>query len=101
MKLRELAGKWPVVRELREGDALGLGRSVQSAPSSTLKPRIDESEHVVQSVCPYCAVGKLRRSTAFRRSSASSRVDVRRPRGAGRAFGSGEVLLGFTVRAAR
>ena len=57
MRLRELAGRWPVVRQLREGDPLGLGRSVQSARSRTLRPRIEEAEHVVQSVCPYCAVG--------------------------------------------
>src|SRR5689334_20274534 len=57
MRLRELAGRWPVVRQLREGDPLGLSRSVQSARSGTLRPRIEEAEHVVQSVCPYCAVG--------------------------------------------
>jgi formate dehydrogenase major subunit len=57
MRFRELAGQWPVVRQLREGDPLGLGSSVQSARSRTLKPRIEEAEHVVQSVCPYCAVG--------------------------------------------
>ena len=57
MRFRELAGQWPVVRQLREGDPLGLGSSGQSARSRTLKPRIEEAEHVVQSVCPYCAVG--------------------------------------------
>jgi formate dehydrogenase major subunit len=57
MKLRELVERWPVVRQLREGDPLGLGRSVQSERSRTLKPRIDEADHVAQSVCPYCAVG--------------------------------------------
>ena len=25
--------------------------------SASLRPRIDEAEHVVQSICPYCAVG--------------------------------------------
>jgi formate dehydrogenase major subunit len=57
MRFRELTGRWPVVRQLREGDALGLGCSVQSSRSRTLKPRIEDAEHVVQSVCPYCAVG--------------------------------------------
>jgi len=57
MKLRELVERWPVVRQLREGDPLGLGRSVQSKRSRTLKPRIDQADHVAQSVCPYCAVG--------------------------------------------
>src|SRR4029079_5916962 len=41
----------------REGDPLGLGKAVQSPRSQTLVPRIDEAEHVVHSICPYCAVG--------------------------------------------
>jgi formate dehydrogenase major subunit len=55
--LTKLLASWPVVRQLREGDALGLGRAVQSARSRTLRPRIDEADHVAQSICPYCAVG--------------------------------------------
>jgi formate dehydrogenase major subunit len=50
-------GRWPVLRQLREGDPLGLGRAARSQRSRTLKPRSDEADHVVQSVCPYCAVG--------------------------------------------
>ena len=52
-----LIERWPVVRQFREGDPLGLGRSVRSERSRTLKPRIDEAEHVSRSICPYCAVG--------------------------------------------
>jgi formate dehydrogenase major subunit len=52
-----LIASWPLLRQLREGDPLGLGRAVQSPRSKSLKPRIDEAEHVVQSICPYCAVG--------------------------------------------
>jgi formate dehydrogenase major subunit len=48
---------WPVVRQFREGDPLGLGRAAQSERSKTLKPRIDEAENVAHSICPYCAVG--------------------------------------------
>ena len=57
MKPLKLLEQWPVLRQLREGDALGLGKAVQSPHSKSLTPRIDEAEHVVQSVCPYCAVG--------------------------------------------
>jgi formate dehydrogenase major subunit len=57
MKLRELVASWPVRRQLREGDPLGVGRAVQSKRSRVLAPRIDEADHVVQSICPYCAVG--------------------------------------------
>jgi formate dehydrogenase major subunit len=53
----KLIERWPAIRQLREGDALGLGPSVQSPRSKTLTPRTDEADHVVQSICPYCAVG--------------------------------------------
>jgi formate dehydrogenase major subunit len=55
--LSKLVESWPLVRQLREGDPLGLGRSVQSPKSEALKPRIDDADHVVRSICPYCAVG--------------------------------------------
>jgi formate dehydrogenase major subunit len=57
MGLGELIGRWPVLRQLRDGDPLGAGRAVQSNRSRTLTPRIDESDHVTRSICPYCAVG--------------------------------------------
>ena len=57
MKLGEVIARWPLVRQLREGDPLGLGRAAQSQRSRALRPRIDEADHVVQSICPYCAVG--------------------------------------------
>ena len=57
VRLSNLLESWPALRQLREGDPLGLGKAVQSPRSQTLVPRIDEAEHVVQSVCPYCAVG--------------------------------------------
>jgi formate dehydrogenase major subunit len=57
MALRKAIAAWPVLRQLREGDPLGLGPAVQSPRSKTLTPRIDHADHVVQSVCPYCAVG--------------------------------------------
>src|SRR3954452_5690630 len=57
MKVGEAVARWPVIRQLREGDPLGLGRAAQSKRSEGLKPRTDDADHVVQSVCPYCAVG--------------------------------------------
>jgi formate dehydrogenase major subunit len=57
MPVGKLLASWPVLRQLREGDALGRGRAVQSLRSRELVPRIDEAQHVVQSICPYCAVG--------------------------------------------
>jgi len=57
MPLAKLLESWPALRQLREGDPLGLGKAVQSPRSRTLVPRIDEADHVVPSICPYCAVG--------------------------------------------
>src|SRR5947199_419134 len=39
------------------GDPLGLGQSAQSHRSKTLTPRTQTADKVVQSICPYCAVG--------------------------------------------
>ena len=57
MKLAELIGRWPVLRQAAEGDPLGLGKAVQSRKTEQLRPRTDGAQHVVKSVCPYCAVG--------------------------------------------
>jgi formate dehydrogenase major subunit len=46
----------PLVRQLG-GDRLGLGRAAQSLRSEQLTPRTKTADRVVQSVCPYCAVG--------------------------------------------
>jgi formate dehydrogenase major subunit len=57
MGITKLLASWPVVRQLTEGDPLGLGKAAQSKRSRELRPRIEQAEHVVQSICPYCAVG--------------------------------------------
>ncbi len=46
----------PVLRQLG-GDPLGLGRAAQSARSANLTPRTKTADKVVQSICPFCAVG--------------------------------------------
>jgi formate dehydrogenase major subunit len=48
---------WPVVRQLIEADVQGLGRSARSRITDQLTARTEQADHVVQSVCPYCAVG--------------------------------------------
>jgi formate dehydrogenase major subunit len=57
MDFAELAGRWPLLRQFREGDVLGLGKAVRSRRTDQLRPRTAEADRVVQSVCPYCAVG--------------------------------------------
>jgi formate dehydrogenase major subunit len=55
--LRKAFLDWPVVRQLTGDDPLGRGSSAQSARSASLRPRTATADRVVQSICPYCAVG--------------------------------------------
>ncbi len=52
MRLRD----WPVLRQL-QGDRHALGPAAKSKRSAGLRARIDDADHVVESICPYCAVG--------------------------------------------
>ena len=49
--------QWPVVRQLRDGDAFGLGASAASNRIESLSARTKHADKVVASICPYCAVG--------------------------------------------
>jgi len=56
----ELLGKvrsWPVVRQAVGRDHLGLGVAAQSSRSASLRSRTADADRVVDSICPYCAVG--------------------------------------------
>lgn len=57
IRLRQLLESWPVVHQLRGGDPLGRGAAAQSRASRELRPRTQEADRVVDSICPYCAVG--------------------------------------------
>src|SRR6266516_5838304 len=57
MRIEGLIGRWPVMLQLTGGDRLGLGESAASPRSRMLRPRTEEADRVVRSVCPYCAVG--------------------------------------------
>jgi formate dehydrogenase major subunit len=57
MAFTKLLESWPLLRQLREGDPLGLGRAAQSPKSRALAPRIAGADSVAQSICPFCAVG--------------------------------------------
>jgi formate dehydrogenase major subunit len=46
----------PLLRQLT-GDRLGLAGAARSKRSRELKPRTQTADRVVQSICPYCAVG--------------------------------------------
>jgi formate dehydrogenase major subunit len=52
---------WPVYRQLAGPDPLGRGQAAESPRSARLAPRTEAADRVVDSVCPYCAVGCAQR----------------------------------------
>ena len=53
--------EWPVIRQLRTGDHTGRSSAVQSQRTREIAPRTATADRVVQSICPYCAVGCAQR----------------------------------------
>jgi formate dehydrogenase major subunit len=52
---------WPVFRQLTGPDPLGRGRAARSKATENVVSRTATADRVVQSVCPYCAVGCAQR----------------------------------------
>jgi len=50
-------GEWALLRQLTGRDLLARGEAARSGRSRALKPRTVQADRVVDSVCPYCAVG--------------------------------------------
>jgi formate dehydrogenase major subunit len=48
---------WPVVRQVSAHDLSGRGEAARSPHQAALRPRTETADQVVDSVCPYCAVG--------------------------------------------
>jgi formate dehydrogenase major subunit len=46
-----------LLRQLRTKDRLAMGEAARSGGSEQLAPRTRAADRVVQSICPYCAVG--------------------------------------------
>ncbi|MGY5121870.1 formate dehydrogenase [Streptomyces sp. 900105755] len=57
MTLADRLRSWPVYRQLTGPDRTGRGAAAKSPHTENLRPRTETAERVVQSVCPYCAVG--------------------------------------------
>ena len=57
MGVRQWIGSWPVVRQATGPDRTARGDATRSERSDQLRPRVDEADRVVKSICPYCAVG--------------------------------------------
>ncbi|WP_049570881.1 formate dehydrogenase [Streptomyces sp. SBT349] len=57
MGVRTWVQDWPVYRQLTGHDPLGRGAAAESRHTAGLRPRTHSADRVVDSVCPYCAVG--------------------------------------------
>ena len=52
----KLIASWPVLRQL-DGDPHALGKAARSQKQASLHARTQQAQHLVKSVCPFCAVG--------------------------------------------
>jgi formate dehydrogenase major subunit len=57
MGLRSRLEGWPLVRQVTGDDRLGRGHAAPSPRSDHLEPRTARADRVVDTVCPFCAVG--------------------------------------------
>jgi formate dehydrogenase major subunit len=55
--LMGLLRSWPVYRQLTTDDPLAMGHAAMSARTAALRPRTEDADRVVDSICPFCAVG--------------------------------------------
>ena len=49
--------QWPIVRQITGTDRSARGSAARSQWSRDLTPRTAQADRVVQSICPFCAVG--------------------------------------------
>ncbi len=49
--------RWPIIRQAKKRDWLGLDGTAASPRTESLAARTSTADRVVGSVCPYCAVG--------------------------------------------
>lgn len=57
LPILDAISRWPVLRQLRSGDATGLGATAYSPRTEGLHARTTGADRTVRSICPYCAVG--------------------------------------------
>jgi len=57
MGVKTWIDRWPVYRQLTGSDPLGRGTAARSRSTDELRARTVDADRVVDSICPYCAVG--------------------------------------------
>src|SRR3982751_4645003 len=89
----------PLLRQLR--DPLALGRAAQSRHSAELEARTATADRVVQSVCPYCAVGCGQKVFVSDEKVVQIEGDPDSPISRGRLCPKGAASLGYVTNPAR
>ena len=92
---------WPLLRQLRGADRLGRGAAVKSRATAELRPRTVESDVVVKSVCPYCAVGCAQNVYVKDGKVIQIEGDPDAPHSRGRLCPKGSATLQLTTGASR
>ena len=92
---------WPVIRQLTGSDSLGRGAAVRSAKTAAMVPRTATADRVVQSVCPYCAVGCGQRVYVKDNRVVQIEGDPDSPVSRGRLCPKGSASLQLTTGSAR
>jgi len=57
MGVKTWIDRWPVYRQLSGNDPLGRGTAARSRDTDERRARTVDADRVVDSICPYCAVG--------------------------------------------
>src|SRR6516164_7979283 len=101
MAISRMFLEWPVVRQLISGDKLGRGSAVTSKRTRAITARTATADRVVQSVCPYCAVGCGQRVYVKDEKVIQIEGDPDSPISRGRLCPKGSASLQLTTGAAR
>ena len=84
---------WPLLRQVTGRDRLGRGQAARSDRSATLSRARSQADQVVDSVCPYCAVGCAQKVYRQGRQGHSDRGQPGQPRLTRPALPQGQRLL--------
>ncbi len=92
---------WPVYRQVTGSDPLGRGHAVVSPTTAGLQPRTVTADRVVDSVCPYCAVGCGQKVFVTDEKVVQVEGDKASPISRGRLCPKGSATLQLTTGSAR
>jgi formate dehydrogenase major subunit len=91
----EWFASWPVLRQLQGEDP--LGRAAQSPASPQVRPRLEQTDRVGTSICPYCAVGCAQLIYARGNDVLHVEGDPRSPINQGTLCPKGAATLGWMI----